>query len=117
MRHGYQVIGLGHQLRGERPTHVPAQVGTHNGSNRKTYGHSLVVAPWGEVLADAGGEKAGFVVAEIDFGKVEEARRMVPSGRRTPIECAPGKLVSRTSPLGRNTQPATCWSVAATRSC
>ena len=40
---------------------APAQVGTHKGSNRKTYGHSLVVAPWGEVLADAGGEKAGFV--------------------------------------------------------
>ena len=40
---------------------APAQVGTHKGSNRKTYGHSIAVAPWGEVLADAGGEKAGFV--------------------------------------------------------
>src|SRR5260370_1781407 len=40
-----------------------------------------------------------------------------PSGRRTTIECVPGKLVSSTSPLGRNTQPATCWRVAATRSC
>src|SRR5467141_5151777 len=40
-----------------------------------------------------------------------------PSGRRTPIECVPGTLVSSTSPLGRYTQPATCWSVAATRSC
>ena len=37
---------------------APAQAGTHKGSNRKTYGHSLAVAPWGEVLADAGGEKA-----------------------------------------------------------
>jgi predicted amidohydrolase len=58
---------------------APAQVGTHRGSNRKTFGHSLAVAPWGEVLADAGGERAGFVIAEIDAGKVEEARRMVPS--------------------------------------
>jgi predicted amidohydrolase len=58
---------------------APAQVGTHKGSNRKTYGHSVAVAPWGEVLADAGGEKAGFVVAEIDLGKVAEARKMVPS--------------------------------------
>jgi len=58
---------------------APAQVGTHKGSNRKTYGHSIVVAPWGEVLADAGGEKSGFVVADIDFAKVEEARRAVPS--------------------------------------
>ena len=58
---------------------APAQVGTHKGSNRKTYGHSIAVAPWGEVLADAGGEKAGFVIAEVDLAKVEEARRMVPS--------------------------------------
>src|SRR6201999_3778153 len=40
-----------------------------------------------------------------------------PNGRRTPIECEPGALVSRTSPLGRYTQPATCCSVAATKSC
>ncbi|SKA35114.1 Predicted amidohydrolase [Enhydrobacter aerosaccus] len=58
---------------------APAQVGTHKGSNRKTYGHSIVVAPWGEVLADAGGEKAGFIVADIDLAKVAEARSMVPS--------------------------------------
>ena len=58
---------------------APAQVGTHKGSGRKTYGHSIAIAPWGEVLADAGGETAGFVLADIDLGKVEEARRMVPS--------------------------------------
>jgi len=58
---------------------APAQVGTHKGSNRKTYGHSIAIAPWGEVLADAGGEKAGFVVADIDLAKVAEARKMVPS--------------------------------------
>jgi predicted amidohydrolase len=58
---------------------APAQVGTHKGSNRKTYGHSIAVAPWGEVLVDGGGEKAGFVVAEIDLAKVAEARKMVPS--------------------------------------
>ncbi|WP_422001517.1 carbon-nitrogen hydrolase family protein [Reyranella sp.] len=58
---------------------APAQVGTHKGSNRKTYGHSIAVAPWGEVLADAGGETAGFVVADIDLAKAAEARRMVPS--------------------------------------
>jgi len=58
---------------------APAQVGTHKGSGRKTYGHSIAIAPWGEVLADAGGETAGFVVADIDLAKVEEARKMVPS--------------------------------------
>ena len=58
---------------------APAQVGSHKGSNRKTYGHSIVVAPWGEVLVDAGGEKAGFVVTDVDLAKVAEARKMVPS--------------------------------------
>ena len=58
---------------------APAQVGTHKGSGRKTYGHSIAVAPWGEVIADAGGETAGFVIADIDLAKVDEARKMVPS--------------------------------------
>ncbi|QQS11410.1 MAG: carbon-nitrogen hydrolase family protein [Rhodospirillales bacterium] len=57
---------------------APAQVGSHAG-NRKTYGHSVVVAPWGEVLADAGGDAPGFVTAEIDMAKVAEARAAVPS--------------------------------------
>ncbi|HEX2887090.1 carbon-nitrogen hydrolase family protein [Vineibacter terrae] len=57
---------------------APAQVGTH-AANRKTYGHSLVVAPWGEVLADAGDTQPGFVTAEIDMAKVAEARAAVPS--------------------------------------
>ncbi|HYM30930.1 MAG TPA: carbon-nitrogen hydrolase family protein [Candidatus Cybelea sp.] len=56
---------------------APAQCGVHPG-NRKTYGHSLIVAPWGEVLAD-GGDDPGFVIAEIDPAKVDEARRQVPS--------------------------------------
>jgi predicted amidohydrolase len=56
---------------------APAQCGTH-AEGRRTYGHSLVVSPWGEVLAD-GGEEPGLVLAEIDPAKVEEARRMVPA--------------------------------------
>jgi predicted amidohydrolase len=45
-----------------------------------TYGHSLVVAPWGEVIAD-GGESGGVVIADVDPAKVEEARAMVPALR------------------------------------
>ncbi|MEO8559442.1 MAG: carbon-nitrogen hydrolase family protein [Rhodospirillales bacterium] len=56
---------------------APAQCGEH-ANGRKTFGHSLIVAPWGEVLADAGTEP-GFVTAEIDLAKVDEARAMVPS--------------------------------------
>jgi predicted amidohydrolase len=56
---------------------APAQTGEH-AEGRKTFGHSLVIAPWGEVLADAGTEP-GFVTAEIDTALIAEARRMVPS--------------------------------------
>jgi predicted amidohydrolase len=54
-----------------------AQCGEH-AEGRKTYGHSLIVSPWGEILGD-GGDAPGIVMAEIDPAKVAEARRMVPS--------------------------------------
>jgi predicted amidohydrolase len=56
---------------------APAQCGLH-AEGRKTFGHSLIVAPWGEVLAD-GGSEPGIVIAEIDPAKVAEARAMVPA--------------------------------------
>ncbi len=56
---------------------APAQTGRHE-SGRQTYGHSLVVAPWGEILAD-GGTDPGAVVADIDLGEVGEARRRIPA--------------------------------------
>ena len=56
---------------------APAQTGTHD-EGRQTYGHSLIIAPWGEVLADAG-EGVGFITADLDMARVEEARRMVPA--------------------------------------
>ncbi|MCW5731430.1 MAG: carbon-nitrogen hydrolase family protein [Alphaproteobacteria bacterium] len=54
---------------------APAQCGTHPG-NRRTYGHSLIVGPWGEVLAD-GGEEPGFILAAIDMALVEKARSQI----------------------------------------
>lgn len=58
---------------------APAQWGEHP-AGRKSYGHSLIVDPWGEVLAD-GGEEVGFVTARIDPARVAEVRGMVPSLR------------------------------------
>ncbi|SIS52156.1 Predicted amidohydrolase [Roseivivax lentus] len=58
-----------------------AQVGTHRarrGKGRQTYGHSMVVSPWGEVLLDAGTDEGVFQV-EIDRAAVEDARRKVPA--------------------------------------
>lgn len=56
---------------------APAQCGEHGGG-RRTHGHSLVVSPWGEVLAD-GGAEPGVTLAEIDLEEVEQTRRRVPS--------------------------------------
>jgi predicted amidohydrolase len=54
-----------------------AQGGLH-ANGRKTYGHSLIVAPWGEVLAEAGTDP-GVIFAQIDPAQVAEAREKVPS--------------------------------------
>lgn len=58
---------------------APAQTGRHE-TGRETYGHSLVVAPWGDVLAD-GGTEPGMVLADLDFSLVAQARQRVPSLR------------------------------------
>ncbi|WP_319532750.1 carbon-nitrogen hydrolase family protein [uncultured Cohaesibacter sp.] len=54
-----------------------AQGGTHE-NGRKTYGHSLIIDPWGRILAEAGDEPC-FIAADIDMGLVAESRRSVPS--------------------------------------
>lgn len=56
---------------------APAQ-GGHHDNGRHTYGHSLIVAPWGEVVAEAG-EDPCVVMAEIDPARVAEARARVPA--------------------------------------
>lgn len=60
-----------------------AQCGLHE-NKRETFGHSLIVAPWGEIIAE-GGVEPGVFLAEIDTSRVETARKTVPSlqhGRR-----------------------------------
>ncbi|MBK1697125.1 carbon-nitrogen hydrolase family protein [Rhodovibrio salinarum] len=57
---------------------APAQVGEHAGG-RRTYGHTLAVAPWGEVVADAGDEAPGVVTVDIDPASVQQARSWVPA--------------------------------------
>ncbi|MEN3353564.1 MAG: deaminated glutathione amidase [Betaproteobacteria bacterium] len=55
---------------------APAMCGEHPG-NRTTYGHSLIVDPWGDVLAD-GGDEPGIVYADIDPARVDRVRSMLP---------------------------------------
>ena len=69
---------------------APAQCGTHAGG-RRTYGHSLIVAPWGEIIAEGDGVTPGAIVAEIDFAKVAAARDAVPSLRHDRDYARPGR--------------------------
>jgi predicted amidohydrolase len=55
-----------------------AQVGTH-ADGRSTFGHSLVVDPWGDVLLDMGGERPGLGFAELDMARIAEVRAQLPS--------------------------------------
>ena len=57
---------------------APAQVGEHF-PGRRSYGHALVVDPWGRVLADAGEASDGFVLATLDPAVVERSRAMLPA--------------------------------------
>ncbi|KMO11970.1 carbon-nitrogen hydrolase family protein [Methylobacterium platani] len=57
-----------------------AQGGRHE-DGRETYGHSLIVDPWGRVLAEADGTAPGVILAEIDMALVAEARARVPALR------------------------------------
>jgi predicted amidohydrolase len=60
---------------------APAQTGFHPesaGKGRRTHGHSLAIAPWGEVLADAGTDP-GVTFVHLDLARVDEARARVPS--------------------------------------
>jgi deaminated glutathione amidase len=82
---------------------APAQTGEH-AEGRKTYGHSLIVDPWGEVLADAGAD-IGFVTAVIDPARIAEVRAMVPSLQHDRAIPAPRLMSSRGASDDRGRRP------------
>ena len=62
-----------------------AQVGAHNGK-RTSYGHSIVIDPWGEVVAELGGDQTDepeVMFADIDHDRIKETRKRMPLLRRT----------------------------------
>ena len=62
-----------------------AQVGAHT-AKRTSYGHSIVIDPWGEVMAELGGEKKNepeIIFADIDLERVKRVKKEMPLLRRT----------------------------------
>jgi deaminated glutathione amidase len=55
-----------------------AQAGEHE-NGRKTFGHSLVISPWGEILAEGDGVHPSVIFADVELEAIAEARRRVPS--------------------------------------
>ncbi len=65
---------------------APAQGGDHE-DGRETYGHSLIISPWGEVLAEARDDAPGVILATVDMAKVAGVRRQIPSlALETPVK-------------------------------
>ncbi|MEE2526072.1 carbon-nitrogen hydrolase family protein [Hyphobacterium sp. HN65] len=57
---------------------APAQGGLHE-DGRKTWGHSMIVDPWGEIIACLGHDEPGILIADLDLAKVDTARTRIPS--------------------------------------
>ena len=57
---------------------APGQIGSHEPNDQRCYGHSLIVDPWGVVLADAP-NKEGVVTADLDFDELQKIRTQLPS--------------------------------------
>jgi len=62
---------------------APAQFGTH-ADGRQTYGHSLIVNPWGEIIVEADDGDA-VIAAMLDIDEVDRARRAIPSLQTNPV--------------------------------
>ena len=56
---------------------APAQGGRHDDS-RETYGHSCIIGPWGEILAQLESDEPGYILSDIDRAEVERARARIP---------------------------------------
>ena len=66
---------------------APAQFGAH-GPNRASYGHALVVDPWGAVIAECG-DHEGFALARLDFAYQDQVRAALPC-----LSTQPGSILS-----------------------
>lgn len=77
---------------------APAQCGEHP-SGRKTYGHSIIIDPWGEILAEAG-EAPEVITATIDPTRITEVRGQVPSLSSNPEFSEPAQPAPLRAAMG-----------------
>ncbi|MGE4133870.1 MAG: carbon-nitrogen hydrolase family protein [Bdellovibrionales bacterium] len=79
----WQVMNRARAIENQCYVVSPCQSGEHIGAGgvkRLTYGHSLVVSPWGEILLDAE-NKTGVFTLDLDRARIEKARRQIPMGQ------------------------------------
>jgi predicted amidohydrolase len=57
---------------------APAQ-GGHHQDGRKTYGHSKIINPWGDIIAELAHDRPGYICADLDLSEVDEARKHIPA--------------------------------------
>lgn len=62
---------------------APAQ-GGHHADSRRTWGHSLIIDPWGEVVAQLDNDIPGYILTDIDRSAVTKARARIPAWRGAP---------------------------------
>jgi deaminated glutathione amidase len=68
---------------------APAQVGEH-GKGRASWGHAMIVGPWGDVLAEVAEPGEGLAIAELDFDQQDRLRRELPALQHTRLPpCTP----------------------------
>ena len=60
---------------------APAQGGEHM-DGRKTYGHSKIINPWGDVMAELAHDHPGFICADLDLSDVDKMRQRIPAWNR-----------------------------------
>ncbi len=75
-----------------------AQAGRH-GDKRETYSHSIIIGPWGEVLAEADGETPQVVVADIDPALAADARARIPALKNERVFAGPDAAPDAASSL------------------
>jgi deaminated glutathione amidase len=70
---------------------APAQGGVHE-DGRRTFGHSMIVDPWGEVVGSVPNDSLGYVAVDIDLDKVAAVRASIPAWRGSPSFTTPAHV-------------------------